>query len=295
MKKFKVRVPATTANLGAGYDTIGIALDLFNDFIFSFDGEGIEFIDVEERFANNDHLVYTTFCDLLEKHGVEKPKGFRLEVVNKIPVARGLGSSSTCIVAGLLAANEYGELGLSKEDLMLEACLLEGHPDNVIPAIVGNMAGGLIVNDKVLVQEINVPCDFRFYAFVEPFESKTSDARAVIPSEVSHQDAIFNVQRAALLMRAFENRLVDQLGALIDDKLHEPYRRKLVKRYYKIENFIEDDCFVANWISGAGSTMMALGLEGNLENIESVVSNLDDEIKLYRLNVCKEGAKIEYM
>jgi len=294
MKDIKITVPATTANIACAYDACGIALNLYNEFIFSFNKEvGLHFKGVEQRFSNENNLVYTTFIHLLEKYAIDLPQSFYLEVVTNIPVARGLGSSSTCIVAAVLAANEYGQLNLSQEQLILEACLLEGHPDNVIPAILGDMASGLITENKVVYQQVKIPHDFTFYAFVEPYETKTVDARAVLPNTLSYEQAIYNIQRSTLLLRAFENRLLYQLNDIIDDKLHQPYRYELIKRYDIIKPYYENECFIARWISGSGSTLMALGLDELKDLIQSIVSDLNPEIKLYQLKPCSQGASIE--
>jgi len=294
MRDIKITVPATTANIACAYDATGIALNLYNEFIFSFKSvEGVIFKNVEDRFNNKDNLVYTTFIHILDKYKIPEPNSFYLEVKTDIPVARGLGSSSTCIVAAILAANYYGHLNLDMEQIIVEACLLEGHPDNVVPALLGNMASGLLVNDKVIYQQVKVPHDFTFYAFVEPYETKTVDARAVLPTSLSYEQAIFNIQRSTLLLRAFENRYLYQLNDIIDDALHQPYRYSLIKRYYLIKPYYENDCFIARWISGSGSTLMALGLDELKELIQSIVSDLDKEIKLYQLKAVDVGARLE--
>lgn len=295
MKKFKVKVPATSANVGSGFDSVGIAVTLYNEFIFCFEKEGLHFIGVDKRFANEKNLVYRTFCSILFKHNCEIPKAFNLEIVEQIPIARGLGSSSSCIIAGILAANEFGNLKLSKDDIIREACIMEGHPDNVVPAIVGKMVSAVITPEIVIYQQINIANEYKFYAVIEENELETAASRNILPKNYEYYDITFNIARVSMLLRAFEHGYSDQLRILTDDKIHQPYRFKTVQCYDKLKPMISCEYIVAHWLSGAGSTIMFLANKKNHNVIMNLFNGLGLNARVLPLDIDTNGSVIEYI
>lgn len=159
----EVYVPATSANIGPGYDCLGLCLDLFNKFTFEELESGLQFEGCDEAFANEDNLVYKTMLFFYDKVKPKKiPKGIKISFENNIPICRGLGSSSTCIVAGLMAANVLSESNLDKDEILKLAIELEGHPDNVAPAIYGNMIIAFMEDGNLYHESIKVPEEIRF-------------------------------------------------------------------------------------------------------------------------------------
>ncbi|MGL5042949.1 MAG: homoserine kinase [Culicoidibacterales bacterium] len=259
MQKFTVKVPATTANIGSGFDTAGIALQLYNYFSFDFcRAKGLEFVGVEQRFANVNNLVYETMSDVLRDNNRSMPADFYLKMETNIPVARGLGSSSTCIIAGIIAANVYGELGFTEADIINIATGIEGHPDNVVPGIVGGMVSCVFSQGVVYKQQIKPSGRLGFIVIIEPNEVSTAAARLVMPSSLSYEDAIFNISRASLLMKAFEDGNQELLTIATEDRIHQPYRVALIKNYPKMVALLETAPFITHWVSGSGSTVIGL-------------------------------------
>ena len=163
----EVYVPATSANIGPGYDCLGLCLDLFNKFTFEELESGLQFEGCDEAFASEDNLVYKTMLFFYDRVKPKKvPKGIKISFENNIPICRGLGSSSTCIVAGLMAANVLSEANLDKDEILKLAIELEGHPDNVAPAIYGNMIIAFMEDGNLYHESIKVPEEIRFLAMV---------------------------------------------------------------------------------------------------------------------------------
>lgn len=257
--RFKVIVPATTANIGSGFDSAGIALSLYNVFEFDFSREnGLEFENIESRFATADNLVYQTCSDTLKRYGKTMPADFYLKMETNIPVARGLGSSSTCIIAGIYSANIYGELSLTVEEIAALATEIEGHPDNVVPAIVGGMVSSVVEEQAVFYKKILPHESLKFIVLVEDNEVSTHDARAVMPEVISYEDAIYNISRSGLLLSAFERGNHQHLKVATQDRLHQQYRAKLIKTYGQSHEVLVSESFITHWISGSGSTVIGL-------------------------------------
>lgn len=250
----KVKVSATSANIGIGFDCLGMALNISNEFTFEID-DSFNYYGFKEEYCNDFNLVklaYSKVFEYAEKDIIPVKIGFN----GNIPIARGLGSSSSLIVAGVFAANYYLGGIFSKDELFQICALMEGHPDNVAPAIYGGFTASYLVNG--VYKCINYPVNNLFFKIIiPPFEVKTSDARKVLPSNVSYSDAVSNISRVINLPKAFSDGDIDLLKELLIDKLHEPYRMKLIDGYIDIKKSVEDcgGCLV---ISGSGSTMLVI-------------------------------------
>jgi homoserine kinase len=257
-----VTVPATTANLGAGFDCIGAALTLNNEFKFTCLNVGktqITVTGVEAARVDTDenNLLYQAFLKLYQ-YIEQTPPPVEIEIKLGVPLARGLGSSATAIVGGLVAANILAGEPLSQSQVMDLAISMEGHPDNVVPALIG---GCRLAATSADGWEI---CDIPWHESIVPvvaipdFELSTKEARSVLPTEVSRADAIFNIAHLGLLLRALETGKQSWLQASLQDKLHQPYRKSLIKGY----DAVSDAAFGAGAcgmvISGAGPTLLAL-------------------------------------
>jgi homoserine kinase len=257
----RIRVPATSANLGAGFDALGLALGLHNYYEVTA-REGLAVTGCPEELAGPDNLFLTSFRRGLEVLGLPW-RGLGLHVESSIPIARGLGSSAACIVGGLLAASclrgragPRGELG--EEGILDLAAAIEGHPDNVAPALLGGFCVAVAKDGRVHVVRSEVTHGLVFNALVPPFALSTAVARAALPASLPFADAVFNIGRAALTAAAFTSGDWRSLSVACEDRLHEPYRSPLVPDFDAVVSAARAAGAVAVYLSGAGPTVMAM-------------------------------------
>lgn len=263
-----VTVPATTANLGPGFDCIGAALTLYNRFKFSHLEVGKLSITVTGTEAakvktDESNLLYQAFLRLYQ-HIKQSPPAVAIEIELGVPLARGLGSSATAIVGGLVGANQLAGTPLSQAEVMNLAIAMEGHPDNVVPALLG----GCRLAASVEMLHVTSPywqiCDIPWQENVVPvvaipdFELSTSEARRVLPTQVSRADAIFNTAHLGLLLRGLATGNGEWIGAALQDRLHQPYRQGLIAGYKAVQNAALAAGAYGMVISGAGPTLLAL-------------------------------------
>lgn len=259
-KKVTVRVPATSANCGPGFDTLGLACNLYNYFTYELIDQGVNLKIEGEGFeklkASKNNLAFLSFYKVWNKI-VGSKTGLSVCMTNNIPMSRGLGSSSTAIVAGLVAANYLSGNTLSKNDLVQLATEIEGHPDNVAPAILGGMTISYVDNEKAYSLKFLPIKPFKLVAVVPDMPLATSLARKAIPKTVPHQDAVFNTSRAALLVASMLTGEYQHLGPGLSDRLHQPYRAHLIPGMEKAFSAAVNAGAYNAIISGAGSTLMA--------------------------------------
>ena len=289
----EVIVPATSANIGPGYDCLGIALNLYNKFYFEEIDEGIIIENKEKEYIDEDNMVYQSMLYFFEKVKPSiVPKGIKIKIVDDIPICRGLGSSATCIVAGLMGANYLSKSNLNKEKILKLATEIEGHPDNVAPAIYGNMIVSFMENEKIYHDTIKVPKHLRFCALIPDFELSTEKARAVLPKTIDHKDGVFNVSRATLLVTAFMNNNLKLLKVACKDKFHQDYRSPLIKDYDKIVCYSNNLNCLGTFLSGAGPTIISLTYDDDkyfLPKMRSYLSTLDDKWQIKDLHCDYNG------
>ncbi len=254
----KIQVPATSANIGSGFDSLGISLKLYNRVLMEeYDGVDISTSDGSDVPFDDKNLIYTSAKFLFDLCG-RTFHGLKLIQENNIPMTRGLGSSSACIVAGLVGANALLNSPLSKEDLVNLAARLEGHPDNSTPAILGGLVTSVFDGNRVYSVKVPISGRLKFAAFIPDFELKTEVARAALPEQVPHRDAVFNLSRAALMTASLFSGRLDNLRIAADDKLHQPYRLKFIKGANEVFDLAYKNGAYAAYISGAGPTLMAM-------------------------------------
>ncbi|MEI1375276.1 homoserine kinase [Nostoc sp. UHCC 0926] len=270
-----VTVPATTANLGPGFDCIGAALKLYNEFKFTRLEEGELIIHVtgteaERVQTDENNLLYQAFVKFYQ-HIEQTPPIVKIEIKLGVPLARGLGSSATAIVGGLVAANQLEGAPMSQSQMMELAIAMEGHPDNVVPALLG---GCRLAASSGAGWEI---CDVPWHKDVVPvvaipdFELSTSKARGVLPTEVSRADAIFNTAHLGLLLRGLETGNGQWLKTALQDKLHQPYRKALIPGYDALNIAAVSAGAYGMVISGAGATLLALADKLHSEAVEAAM------------------------
>ena len=254
----KVRVPATSANMGPGFDSIGIALQLYNVFGFSETEEGLTFKGVPEEFCNKNNVVYEAMMKCFNRGGYS-PKGLEIStLIQDVPVARGLGSSSTCIVGGLVGANEIMGNRFSQDEILEMAVEMEGHPDNVAPALLGGLVVAISEEGKVYYEKINAHESIKFVPIIPDFRLSTKDARSVLPDKISLKDGVYNVGRAALLVAAMTSGKTELLKFACKDTFHENYRSKLIKGFEEVKSEAYRVGAMASYLSGAGPTIMTM-------------------------------------
>ncbi|AGX44117.1 homoserine kinase [Clostridium saccharobutylicum] len=259
----KVRVPATSANMGPGFDSLGIALTLYNEFEFRELDNGLKFNGMPEEFCNEKNIIYQAMKHCFDKAGY-KIKGLEIsEIKQDVPVSRGLGSSSTCIVGGLVGANEILGGKFSEEELLDMAVEIEGHPDNVAPALLGGMVVSITEENKTFYDKVNIKNGLKFVSIVPNFRLSTEKARSVLPKEISMKDGVYNVSRAALMVACLSSGRYELIKYACKDAFHQNYRSKLIPGFEEVYNKSYELGALGCYLSGAGPTIMALIDENN--------------------------------
>jgi homoserine kinase len=256
----QVRVPATTANLGSGFDIFGLALQLYNVFTFTITtqpGWRVSLPPGVRLPANEDNLVFRAARRLFTQVGT-MPQSLHLQLDMHIPLSRGLGSSSSAIVGGLLAANQLTGNTLSQADLLALAVEIEGHPDNVTPALVGGFTVSYRQGTQHHYVSLPFPPELMLVVAIPNFELSTARARAVLPEQVSRPDAIANCSRTALMVYALQQQRYDLLATAMDDRLHQPYRATLVPGMFEVMAAGYAAGALGMALSGAGPTLLAI-------------------------------------
>ncbi len=259
----KIQIPATSANLGAGFDALGLALTFYN-YVEMEESDSIDITSADglEIPSDEKNLIYVSAKDLYKVCG-KKLEGLKLVQSNNIPMARGLGSSSACIVAGLAGANHMLGNPLTTDDLVDLAAQIEGHPDNTAPALLGGIVTAVFDGRKVHWVKQEVYTKLKFIAIIPDFELKTEKARACLPKEVSHKDAVYNLSRAALFSASLLTGKFENLRTAVHDKLHQPYRMELIPHCREVFDIAYNHGAYGAYISGAGPTIMAIADESN--------------------------------
>ena len=291
----KVTVPATSANLGIGYDTLGMAVSLYSHFTFDH-ADTLTITGCPEEFQNRDNMVYVAFEQALEQWSME-PFPISIDIQTEIPVARGLGSSSTCVVAGIMGAAALTRRTVTREELVAMATALEGHPDNVAPALLGAAVCSFTPEGELpRCLRYNVSERLRFITIIPPYEVHTSEARKVIPQEVPLSTAVWQMGRIAGLTRGLETGDTELIAAANDDRLQEPYRRKLIPDYDAIRATCLEGGAKTIWISGSGSTLMAVTDDTIVAKFLQVrLREQFPDCETHILACDTQGAQIEYL
>mgnify|MGYP001770654633 CR=1 FL=1 len=290
----KILVPASTSNLGAGFDTFGLALELYNSFEFEpaegyslhVEGEGQDL----PRDENN--LFVRSYKRACQFFGL-KEEPLRIVQKNRVPTGRGLGSSATAIVGGIMACLRLNGLDAPLEDVLKVAFEFEPHPDNILPALVGGFVVCATDGERVSYVKLDFPKELKVVVCVPEFELSTKKAREVLRKEVPLWDAVYNVQRSALLVASLMKGRFDLLKEAVKDRLHQPYRAGLVPGFYRVLDSAYSAGAVAVFLSGAGPTVASLCLEKEEQVGRAMVGAFEGEgirSKYLVLGVSERGA-----
>ncbi len=292
----RVKVPATSANMGSGFDCMGIALSVRNvvemDFSDRIDISNKSGIDLP---ADETNLIYRCAKHVFDIAGVPMP-GLKIVEECNIPMTRGLGSSSACTVAGIVGANALLGEPLDEEAIINLAAIIEGHPDNSTPAIRGGFVAAMLENGRVWQVRVPISGRLRFCAFIPDFELRTEKARAALPKEVTMRDAVFNLSRAALLAGSLVAGELHNIGVATEDRLHQPYRFDMIPGGREVAARARELGALGSFISGAGPTIMAVVDRASLDYEKRVREHFAEEFPNWTVRMldCDEtGVTVE--
>ncbi|MBP2658705.1 MAG: Homoserine kinase [Firmicutes bacterium] len=295
----KVRVPGTTANCGPGFDTVGIACTIYSELELSLSDEGTLRIEIEGEGkgripTDRNNIIYQAVQAVLDKVG--KPyQGIYLKLYNKIPLARGLGSSAAAIVGGLIAANQATGNTLTQEEIFSMATIIEGHPDNVAPAIFGGITISVMQGNQPVYLRFMPGKKLNMVVAIPEFNLSTHTARQVLPDTITMKDAVFNISRVALLIGALCKGEFHHLQYALEDKVHQPYRLQLIPGMQQVFDAAVAKGAYGAALSGAGPCLIAF-TESNCDRIGMAMvqafAKCDVKAEYITLSIDTEGAKV---
>ena len=296
--KITIKVPATSANLGPGFDSLGLALDLWNETTFTpanefsvqVKGEGVD------RLSSGKNNLILRAAQRLAERAVKPLLPFHAECINLIPLSSGMGSSSAAILTGLLAGNALLDSPLSQEDILNLASEMEGHPDNVASALLGGLVVATSNEGKVIARQIPMGADFHITIALPDFYLPTRQARAVLPKKVLIRDAVYNISRAVLITEAFRGGDLSLLGEAMSDKLHQPYRLPLIPGAQSAMDAAKEAGASAVALSGAGPGLIAFSSKAEAgigESMKRAFEASGLNARIFHLGVSGQGAEIQ--
>ncbi len=302
--KVRVRVPATTANLGPGFDALGLALDLWNETTWTptedgriqvtLSGEGTDALSTDET-----NPIVAVALSLYARAGIPC-RGFRVHCINRIPLGSGLGSSSAALLSGLLGANALLGEAFSREEILRIAIEMEGHPDNVAPAMLGGLVVSILHDGRVV--SIKLPArahraPVRATVVLPDLDFPTEYARSILPRTVDRQDAIFNISRSVLVVEALRTGDLDLLGKAMSDRIHQPYRLPLIPGATAAMEAARRAGAAAVALSGAGPSLIAFSAGWSPEIGEAMrreFARAGLQARVFHLRVSERGATVRY-
>ena len=289
----KVRVPATTANLGPGFDCLGLALNIYNEFEFTKIDKDVK----ETPLSNN--LIYKSMITAFNKYNYPYDS-YKVNITKcNVPISRGLGSSATCIVAGIMAANHFMNYKMNLKEIINLASEIEGHGDNTTAAILGSLVISSLNNNKILYKKINIPKNISFISIIPPLEIDTLKARDILPKNYIREDCVFNISKVALLVSSFIYNDIELLKKSFEDKLHEPYRKTFIPHFDQIAYKGKEVGAIGTFISGSGSTLIMVVEEEREIIIKEHILSFFKSLSLnWQINILKPdlvGATLEVL
>lgn len=302
-----IRVPATSANLGPGFDSLGLALDLWNETVMTLaieysvqvTGEGRERLS-----AGENNMIIRSAQQLAERVGKRLPP-FHVDSMNRIPLSSGLGSSAAAKLTGLLGANVLLGKPLSKDEVLELATELEGHPDNVAAALLGGLVVSTVEQGKVLAHKVHVEGNsaplgtlespFHVTVVLPDFHIPTRLARAALPEQIAMKDAVHNISRAMLVVEAFRSADLDLLGKAMSDTLHQPHRLRLIPGAQAAMDAAKGAGASAVALSGAGPSLIAFSADRDQAVGEAMARAFEQaglQARIFQLRMSNHGAEV---
>ena len=299
MKIAHVRVPATTANLGPGFDALGLALDLWNEAkFFQTDGDEIRLSatgEGQDSLPTDQHNAILSAALQMYALAGKSPRGLTIHCLNRIPLVSGLGSSSAALLTGLMGANSLLGCPYSNEQILTMATRSEGHPDNVVPAMLGGLVASVVREDKVVTRKLLVS-PTAITVVMPDFYFPTKVARDILPKTVLLQEAVFNLSRAVLVIKALETGDLVLLGEVMDDTLHQPYRLPLIPGALAAIQAAMKAGASAVALSGAGPSLIAFSGQPANPGIglamQEAFGQAGRKARIFPLNISQSGASV---
>lgn len=301
--EIKVKSPASSANLGPCFDCAGIALPLYNIVKTKKTNDGKIIVIIDEkgdvrRFeVDEKNIIFQSFKKFHEKTNTQMT-GYEVNVETEIPIARGLGSSASVIAGALIGANELNGKPLSEHDLINIAASIEGHPDNTTPALTGGFVVASIEDDgTVLYEKIKWCDDWKISVCIPDYKLLTELARSVLPKEINFKDAVYNIQKSAQLITAITNGNENIMRSALKDRIHQPYREKLIPGMVDIIEKLRGEQNVLGCVlSGAGPTLAVITKGDNIDNVKQIVHkiwyDLDIKYQIMTFDPTNQGATV---
>ena len=282
--KATARVPASTTNLGPGFDVLGLALQLYSKVTLETTEVEtqvvVKGVDADKIPSTSEHIAFQAVELVFDRSGNKRPKGFKLEIENGIPAIRGLGGSGTAILGGLLTANALCRTPFSDAELLNFATELEGHPDNVAASLYGGIVVSAMKNTEVHTVRLTCPPILSIVLAIPDFPLSTQQARDVLPTSVSFADAVYNTSRSTLLIASIVTGQFEMLRVAMKDRLHQPYRTSLIPGFNDVAEAATTAGALSVALSGAGPTIAAYCLE----HTEQVAERMQSAFKKHQIN-----------
>lgn len=293
-----VRVPASSANMGAGFDSLGVAIGLYNTLRIEEIPSGLKIknLNATDYIPNNENnLIYRSMMSVFDYVGY-KPSGLKIVQDSEVPVTRGLGSSSACIIGGMLAANVIAGRPLKYNEILNLAVKMEGHPDNLAPALYGGFCVSMMNGDETVVSSTKLDPKIKVAAMIPNFFVPTKKSRRVLPEDVSHKDAAFNISRASMFTALMMSGRLDNLHLAAQDKLHQPYRSAYIDGMEEIFEMSYKLGARATYLSGSGPTIVSVldsGYDDFKSGMQEYLKNSDKKSTCRILSVDNVGAIVK--
>ncbi len=286
--KLKIKTPATTANLGPGFDCLAASLSLYNEFEIVLVSNKqklkitVEGVDSKYISENEDNIFYEAIKKIFDKQKIQIPS-IEIYIRNNIPIKRGLGSSASACVAGVIAGNILCGEPLSENELLDVALELEGHPDNIVACMFGGLCISSVIENKVKFVKLNLPADILALTIIPQQKISTKEARKILPEKIFFKDAVKNISNVALLVSSLITKKYEFLKFATQDFLHQPYRKKLMPWMQKVFEICLENKSLCCMLSGSGSTVVAIYKKSDINNelLEKI------ETKLRKVVTCE--------
>ncbi|MFH0702720.1 MAG: homoserine kinase [bacterium] len=307
--KVSVKVPATTANIGPGFDCFGMALSIFSNTVtleeMVYPTTGLEINILGDYYretssfpipTDKSNIVYKAI-ELLYNYTGQTPPALRINILSNIPIAKGLGSSASVIVASIMAANKLLGNPADEDALLSISNEVEGHPDNITPAMLGGFVLSSAEEDgRILYKKIEWPEEWKITLCIPDYELATQISRSVLPKSISLYDAAFNSKRCAMFIEALHSRDSELMKLALTDRLHQPYRSRLIPGFDEIAASLEEIDVIGTVISGAGPSILVISKDNDIQEIKSRVKSIWEVLgisaSIKNSEIDKKGATI---